>query len=86
MPVIYIDVFRESNLAQRCTLWIKTGQLLHFLYSSVRDSVSVIDRECIIYNITIYIIIAEVVEWLRPSTAVRKVAGSIPAEGIFSET
>ena len=29
---------------------------------------------------------SEVVEWLRPSTEVREVAGSIPAEGIFSET
>ena len=30
--------------------------------------------------------IAEVVEWLAPSTAVREVACSIPAEGMFSET
>ena len=29
--------------------------------------------------------IAEVVEWLTPSTAVREVAGSIPAKGMFWE-
>ena len=28
---------------------------------------------------------ADVVEWLAPSTAVHEVAGSIPAEGMFSE-
>ena len=37
-------------------------------------------------DIAIICLRAEVVEWLRPSTAVREVAGSIPAEGIFSET
>ena len=29
--------------------------------------------------------VAEVVEWLMPSTAVHEVEGSIPAEGMFSE-
>ena len=30
-------------------------------------------------------LLAEVVEWLTPSTEVRDIAGSIPTEGMFSE-
>ena len=37
------------------------------------------ERKCVLCSI------AEVVEWLTPSTAVREVAGSIPAKGMFSE-